>query len=160
MKHPVFFIMLMAAFMIQPARSQEDTERPPNFEKFDAMRIAFITEQLELTSAEAEKFWPVYNEYQKMKQDLRDKMHALHKNFMDNEATLSDKEVEDILAQHIELQKKESTLDIDYNRKFSEVLSARKVMKLYMAETHFKSFLLRQIRGNERRGGPPDQRLP
>ena len=158
MKHFVFFIMLMAAFITRPANAQEDAERPPNFEKFNTMRIAFITERLELTSAEAEKFWPVYNEYQKMKQELRDKMHALHQNFNDNVATLSDKEAEDILSQHLEFQKQESALDLEYNRKFREVLSAKKVMKLYMAETHFKSFLLHQIRGGERRGQP--QRLP
>jgi len=154
MKYSVFFIMLVAAFSMQPVRSQEQGERPPNFEKFDAMRIAFITERLELSSAEAEKFWPVYNEYQKLKQGLRDEMHALHQNFNDNNATLSDKETEDILAKHMELQKKETALDVQYNEKFREVLSARKVMKLYMAEMHFKSFLLHQIRGGERRGQP------
>jgi len=97
MKHYFFLIMLVAVFLMQPVRSQENRERPQNFEKFDAMRIAFITERLELTSAEAEKFWPVYNEYQKQKQGLSEEMHMLHKKFMENDSILSDKESEEIL---------------------------------------------------------------
>ena len=31
--------------------------------KLQALKIAFITQKLQLTSAEAEKFWPVYNQY-------------------------------------------------------------------------------------------------
>ena len=33
-----------------------------NKEKLKAHKIAYITERLQLTPAEAEKFWPVYNE--------------------------------------------------------------------------------------------------
>jgi hypothetical protein len=32
-------------------------------EKIQALKIAFITQKLKLTPAEAEKFWPVYNQY-------------------------------------------------------------------------------------------------
>lgn len=147
--------MSLAVILIQPLRAQEDREKAPDFEKFNAMRIAFITERVELTSAEAEKFWPVYNDYQKMKKEIRDKRQANHKYFMDNAAVISDKEAEDLLAQYMQLQKQENDLDIEYNEKFREVLSAKKVFRLYMAEMHFKSYLLHQIRGHERRGQQP-----
>ena len=42
----------------------------PNLEKLNSYKIGFFTKKLNLTSAEAEKFWPVYNEYQKQKNTL------------------------------------------------------------------------------------------
>ena len=36
-----------------------------------ALKIAFITQRLDLTSAEAEKFWPIYNEYEVEINNLR-----------------------------------------------------------------------------------------
>ena len=39
----------------------------PNLEKLNAYKIGFFTKKLNLSSREAEIFWPVYNEYQKQK---------------------------------------------------------------------------------------------
>ena len=33
-------------------------------EKIEALKIAFITQKLQLTTDEAQKFWPVYNQYE------------------------------------------------------------------------------------------------
>jgi len=40
-------------------------------EKIEAAKIALITERLNLTPEQAQKFWPVYNEYSKKQQELR-----------------------------------------------------------------------------------------
>ncbi len=34
-------------------------------EKIQSLKIAFITQKLQLTPDEAQKFWPVYNQYDK-----------------------------------------------------------------------------------------------
>jgi hypothetical protein len=34
-----------------------------NGEKIQTLKIAFITQKLQLTPDEAEKFWPIYNQY-------------------------------------------------------------------------------------------------
>ena len=36
----------------------------PNLERLNNYKIGFFTKKLDLSSSEAEKFWPVYNEYQ------------------------------------------------------------------------------------------------
>ena len=47
----------------------------PNLEKFSTYKIGFFTKKMNLTSQEAEKFWPIYNEYQKQKNLIqRDKI--------------------------------------------------------------------------------------
>jgi Skp family chaperone for outer membrane proteins len=35
----------------------------PRGERLEAIKVAYITKELSLTSAEAEKFWPLYNQY-------------------------------------------------------------------------------------------------
>ena len=37
---------------------------PSKKEKIKALKTAFITTELDLTSAEAEKFWPIYNAFE------------------------------------------------------------------------------------------------
>jgi len=50
--------------------AQENTETPANTENrekvaqnIDALKIAYITKELNLSSDEAQKFWPIYNNY-------------------------------------------------------------------------------------------------
>ena len=40
-------------------------------EKVEALKRSFYSEKLELTPAEAEKFWPIYNEFAKKEQEMK-----------------------------------------------------------------------------------------
>ena len=40
-------------------------ERREHYQRIEAIKVAFITKKLDLTTEEAQKFWPVYNNYQK-----------------------------------------------------------------------------------------------
>lgn len=40
-------------------------------DRVQAQRVAFITEKIDLTSKEAQKFWPVFNEYEKEERKIR-----------------------------------------------------------------------------------------
>ena len=46
--------------------------QPARGEKLEAIKVAYITKELNLTSSEAEKFWPVYNEYFRELKKARD----------------------------------------------------------------------------------------
>ena len=71
MKKTTFAFMLLISVPVLFINAQDRRERDPERrEKFNSMKIAYFTEELELTSAEAEKFWPVYNEYEKKKSAL------------------------------------------------------------------------------------------
>ena len=50
-------------------------DRKAHKEKIKAMKVSYITEKLNLTSEEAEKFWPIYNEYDAKMRDI----HRAHK---------------------------------------------------------------------------------
>ena len=138
----VFLFLLLFLSITQAQEEKKDNK--PDFEKFNSMRIAFITDHLNLTQEEAQEFWPIFNEFQSFQ---------INKQFMDKEEDIGEAESDEILEKGMELKKKEMELDIEYHEKFKKVLSSKKIMKLYMSEHQFKSFLLRQIRGGERQGG-------
>ena len=48
-----------------------DKPTPSGAERVQALKVAFITKALNLTSAEAEKFWPIYNEFQDKRDVVR-----------------------------------------------------------------------------------------
>ncbi|OZA24427.1 MAG: hypothetical protein B7X86_08430 [Sphingobacteriales bacterium 17-39-43] len=45
-------------------------DRRGHYERIEAIKVAFITKKLDLTTEEAQKFWPVYNNYQKELMEL------------------------------------------------------------------------------------------
>jgi hypothetical protein len=116
------------------------------FEKFRTQKIAYITAQLELTQKEAEVFWPVYNEYDEKKEDINIERLKLARKYLRNANTMTDKEASDLADKYVLLQKQEADLAAEYNKKFKEVISAKKVLKLYQAELQFKRKLLKQLR--------------
>ena len=118
---------------------------PEKMERFNAQRVAFFTERLRLTSKEAQVFWPVYNEYQDEKNRIIEERKELTRNLMQNQRSLSDKEIEELGDEYVESVKKEAELLAVYHEKFKEILPIRKVMRIYSTETQFKNFLLRQI---------------
>ena len=61
----------------------------PNLEKLNNYKIGFFTKKLNFTPGEAEKFWPVYNEYQDKKALIQQEKSSLMKSFNQNEKTMS-----------------------------------------------------------------------
>jgi hypothetical protein len=70
-------------------------------EKVKALKVAFITEKLELTTEEAQKFWPIYNVFDDNQSELRhEKMRAILNRFRPgNVDKLSEKEASVLLVQ-------------------------------------------------------------
>lgn len=114
----------------------------PNKEKVEALRISYITQKLELSPNEAEKFWPIYNEYHA-------KLDALKKNmrqsFRKLSVTLTEKEAEELY--YLDLQTKQAELDLHklYSEKIKGVIGLTKTVKLKIAEGEFKHEVIRSI---------------
>jgi hypothetical protein len=62
MKRVVYLLVLLVSISMM-GLAQNDHPQPPG-RKLQALKAAYITKQLNLTSEEAEKFWPVYYNYQ------------------------------------------------------------------------------------------------
>ncbi len=126
--------------------AQEPGDRQKRMEKYHSMKIAYFTDNLDLTPAEAEMFWPLYNKYEKQKGELRGK-RKLRQNERNQEGKeLTEKEAEVIVDQHIETRRKELELDIEFHKELKTVLPATKILKLYITEVQFREYMLKRIR--------------
>ena len=116
-----------------------------NLEKLNNYKIGFFTKRLNLTSGEAEKFWPIYNEYQVQRNQLQLEKMKINRNFNQNESTLSDKQLEEMGDRYVDLLVQESGLAVTFHKKLKTVLSPAKVIMYYQAENQYKVQLLNEL---------------
>lgn len=147
--------MILVACSLQVFAQQTPPQKTPpevqkqRKEKMEAMKVGFISEKLQLTTAEAEKFWPVYNEFESKRMDLRKKILGDTPKRQDIDA-MNDKEVETRIDNEITLRQQETELFREYNEKFKTVLPVKKVAKLYEAEREFRMQAVKKRMENQR----------
>jgi hypothetical protein len=146
--------LLIVAIMVSGTRL---CAQNPNLEKLNSYKVGFFTKKLNLTSEEAEKFWPVYNEYQKQKNSIQLEKIALIKDFNLNESTLSDREIAEIGDKLVGDIVQESALAVTLHKKLKEVLPPVKVIRFYQAENQYKAQLLNELQDIRQQGGLKQQ---
>lgn len=94
-------------------------------EKIEALKIAFITQQVGITSSEAQQFWPVYNQYQSEIRNVR--TTSRNGDALDSEQKL------------LNIRKK-------YKPSFEKILGVQKSNKLFNAERDFRNVLIKRLK--------------
>lgn len=117
-----------------------------NLERLNSYKIAFFTRRLNLTPQEAERFWPLYNEYQENRNKIQLQRQNINRNFNQNELNMSQEEMSGAADRLIELELEEAGLAKEFHNKIKTVLSPVKVLRLYQAENQFRQQLLNQLR--------------
>lgn len=120
-------------------------------ENIESMKIAYITQKVDLTPEEAQQFWPVYNQYTEKVQELRKKRKMDRREAKQNVEELSDKEVEQEVDNEIVFRQKELDIQKEYHSKFKAILPIKKVARLYAAEDQFKMVLLNKLKDRDRK---------
>ena len=139
MKSTVFLFLFFIA-------NQLVAQQESKHEKLEAMKIAFITEKLSLTTKEAQNFWPIYNEYSQKIEKLRKTKRSDLGELKINIENSSDKEIEALLSDVFDAKSKEIELQKEYYTKYTKVLPIKKVALLYQSEHQFKKELLKRIK--------------
>lgn len=125
MKKIYFILTLFIAFnnvvIAQPLDG--DKKQQDNIE---ALKVAFISKELELTPEEAQKFWPIYNQYSK-------------------ELAIASKDNTDVL------ERDEKVLNVRkrYKEQFIKVLGQPRINKMYGAEGRFHKILIKAMRNRQ-----------
>jgi len=133
-------IVGVASFQTAVAQDQKINKEEVR-EKLQSHKIAYITESLALTEAEAEKFWPVYRAYEKEKKALRADRHKEV-----NYETLTEKESDALLTQIMDYKAKDLELHKVYITKMKTAIPSWKVAKLFNAEHEFKNKMVGKIK--------------
>lgn len=108
-------------------------------ERVRAEKVAFLTEEIDLTESEAQVFWPIYNEIQKSE---RDSFEAVKKAYdamaKGVEEKKNSKEMEKLVKAYIDAKEKNEGIETKYLNKLLKVLPAEKVARYYVAEEKFR----------------------
>ncbi|HSC54843.1 MAG TPA: hypothetical protein VLC98_14520 [Phnomibacter sp.] len=132
----IWTIVWMLAFALAAQAQPEKKE-----EMLKSLQVAFITKQLDLSPAEAEKFWPVYNKYQG---DMR-KMMIEHREKKGSE---------------LELEEKILDLRKQYKPEFTRCISEQKFDRLLRAERTWGEMLRKELQRRKENGEMPLNRQP
>jgi hypothetical protein len=115
---------LFLSILLLPAFAQKG-------EKIESLKVAFISEKLNLDATTAQKFWPIYNQYDDEMKNLIQQRRQQDKD---------ERSVDDILDQE------QHALDIKkkYASQFSKILSAQQVNQLFVSEKEFRKMIMKR----------------
>lgn len=95
-------------------------------EKIRAAHVAYITDKVALTPEQAEKFWPIYNEFTTRRRAI---LRKIRNNPADN----------------LELRQQALDLEKQYTEKYLTIITNQQLIDLRQAESDFRKLLLRRI---------------
>jgi len=158
-----FTITILTLFFAQITFAQyEDRHKKGEHhkEKIKSHKIAFITDKLDLTPEEAEKFWPVYNEHQTKMESTQKEFKVKYKDKAESIQNLSEDEAKELVNARLAHEEKKLGLKKDFINQIGQILPPKKVLLLMEAEREFKVELMRKLSGprDGSRGSRSDQR--
>lgn len=116
-------------------------------EKIKTLKIAFITEKLDLTSSEAEKFWPIYNAFDSSFMKLKhESMRSLKENLNKEIETLTEKEAASNLNELTAIEDQLTQLKQGFRSQLEGVISNKKILLLKIAEDGFNRRMMDKLR--------------
>ena len=144
------YITLLVVLFSMVSIAQPSKEK---IEKVKALKVAYITKELSLTTAEAEKFWPIYNTYDEKQFELRhNKMKTIMKKYKgDGLDNLSEKEAASILSEMESIDEELVNLRKKFVKDAKEIIGAKKVLLLKKAEEEFTRTLFKQYKGKDKK---------
>jgi hypothetical protein len=135
----LILVMALGVSAVSLAQDDPDNGQRGNGSRIEALKIAYLTKKLNLSTDEAQRFWPIYNEY----------MGEIRKTRID---ARQNKEGE------IPTEEKLLNIRKKYNGEFNKALSSEKVNTFFKAEKEFGTVLQKELL--ERRMQKMDNRRP
>jgi hypothetical protein len=127
---PVFILITICLFATGTIAQNKPAGEGRNMEakKLQAMEMAFITKELNLTPDEAQKFWPVFNQY-------RNELKSIAKNQSVND----------------QLERQQKVLDVRkrYREDFSKCVDQQRANKVFGVEAEFRNLVRREFQKRE-----------
>lgn len=144
MKKIITFICVsfFLGFSIQAQKTKESRKR------INALKIAYITEQLNLTTSEAEKFWPIYNIYNKEQHAIRSNFRTSLRNTAKKEEieTINEEQAKKLVLLKLQTDRKLYEAQKKFIDKMIGIISYKKMITLQMAEMEFGRKLMKKYR--------------
>ena len=117
-------------------------------EKIRADKKLFVAENMNLTNAEADAFWPIYEKYQDELFLLRARTKNLINVYAEHYDNMSDEIAKQLLDEHTGIEESKLKLRDAYLPKFRKILPDIKVVRYYQIENKINAALMYEIAAN------------
>lgn len=122
--------------------------RKMNMADYEKRKMEYIKKEAGLTDAEANRYFPLYNDLSKRKLEL----HLQHRNKVEkmkqSNKNMSNEEYRQLLENDVDVKLKEAELDKQYSDKLEKILSPEKLYRAQQAERKFMQQEVMKFRGN------------
>ena len=141
----VLSFALIAMIFAGPADAQVRDETILTYKVLSEEWHDLIGGVLDLTEAEAEGFWPIYEEYSAVKGALWDERIDVIKMFLTGYDTMGPEIARGLLGASFEIDSKMVALERAYADRFDDVLPPAKVVRLFQAENKLETMMSMEI---------------
>jgi hypothetical protein len=125
-----------ALFAQSSAQSSSQTDKDIQLLRQDvrSQRKQIVAANMQLTDVEAQKFWPVYDQYTADMKKLGDTRVALIKQYAQNYDALTDAQANDLMQKWGSLDESVAQLRLKYVPIFEKVISAKKTALFFQID--------------------------
>lgn len=146
----IISIIVMSFAGAKTVSAQGQNQKKDWRDKIKAEKIAYLTDAMDLSPAEAEKFWPLYN---RAESETRQCWKLIMEAYKALEASIDagkdDKEISALLDKYLEAQEASSGIERKYTTEYRKILSNDKIARLYIGEENFRRQQIHKLNKND-----------
>jgi Skp family chaperone for outer membrane proteins len=139
----------LIAFMLIASLTAMGWSQGRHQDRIKAFKTGYLTQELDLSPAEAEKFWPLYNAYEKQVFKLRVERRNQERekiNSMGGAEALSETDAREFLKNLFDNEEEALKSKKELYQALDEILPPAKLLLLYKAENDFNKRMLSEFR--------------
>lgn len=140
-------LIFLFALTVLPRAVAQEKDGSEKWDRIKALKVAFFTQELQLTDKVAEKFWPIYNKYEKAKYELHKREHI----DLENVECINESEANNLLDEFLTVENEEYKIKKQLFRDLREIISAKDIIKLQKLEDEFHRKLIKEYRSKKER---------
>ena len=114
-------------------------------QKLEDAKIAFISTRLDLSPEQAQKFWPLYNQYSNQREANLRKLAELNPRREAN--SISDSQAKEMIAKRFAIQRQMIDDEEKFVKEVASVISYEQILKLNGISRDFTRMLYQRQRG-------------
>ncbi|MBT8295051.1 MAG: hypothetical protein KJO51_01400 [Gramella sp.] len=139
-------LLLICVLLTALPSLAQDEDKDTQRERIKALKVAYFTQELKLNEKTAEKFWPIYNEYERERRDLHKREHIELKNV----ECISEDEAEDLITEFLNVESEEYKIKKQLFKDLKQIISAKDIIKLHKLEDEFHKKLIKEYRSKRK----------
>jgi hypothetical protein len=126
---------------------EKGAKNHPTKEEIMSQKVAFFTQELQLTPQEAEAFWPVYNSGWEKMHNARKEVGRSLKTLNDAiKSEKSEKEINGLMEQYFKACENEVNMQKELYNNLLKVVPTNKAAKVFISEERFRVMLIKRLK--------------